>query len=63
LSRSFADFAARDGLAAARLAAPALRPEELDLSVNAANIQAVLDTTPEHDLETAQRIEGLLKRG
>jgi len=43
-----------------------LSPEELDLldlAVNSPNIQAVLDTTPEHDLETAQRIEGLIKRG
>jgi hypothetical protein len=44
----------------------ALTPEELDLldlAVNSSDIQAVLDTTPEPDLETAQRIEGLLTRG
>jgi hypothetical protein len=44
----------------------ALTPEELDLldlAVNSPNIQSVLDATPEHDLETAQRLEGLIKRG
>ena len=43
----------------------ALSPEELDLldlAVNSPNIQSVLDTTLEPDLETLQRIEGLLKR-
>ena len=44
----------------------ALTPEELDLldlAVNSPDIQTVLDTTPEPDLETAQRLEGLLRRG
>jgi pSer/pThr/pTyr-binding forkhead associated (FHA) protein len=43
-----------------------LTPEELDLldlAVNSPNLQSVLDTTPEPDLETAQRIEGRWKRG
>ena len=43
----------------------ALTPEELDLldlAVNSPDIQSVLDATPEPDLETAQRIESLLKR-